>query len=111
MAVCPDNQIFDDTVVAMGPEPASHGPRVREGGPSAEIFGIPLHPPLPQDSHDPQRGVAGESQADATLIPSDDEVDLDGRSGTSFELPLPDARNVIGKGMCVDLAFLGRPRS
>jgi len=92
--------------------------RAREGDPSTAIFGVPLHPSLPQDAHNPQRS-AGEPQADAILIPSDDEFgDLDGRSHTSFESLdglLLDVRNkvksgrVTGIGMCLDLAFLGRP--
>jgi hypothetical protein len=58
------------------------------------------------------------AQADAILIPSDAEFDLDGRSDTSFESIdklLPDAHTkvksacVTGAGMCLDLAFLGRP--
>ena len=54
------------------------------------IFGVPLSPPLPQNAHDPQHSSAGESQKDAILIPSDDELDdkfgdLDGQSDTSFE--------------------------
>lgn len=78
----------------------------------------PLSPPLPQKAHDSQPSSAGGSQADAILIPSDDEFDLDGRSDTSFESIdrfLPDARTkvksacVTGTGMCLDLAFLGRP--
>ncbi|KAK4149901.1 hypothetical protein C8A00DRAFT_46588 [Chaetomidium leptoderma] len=79
------------------------GLRIREGDPSAAICGVPLHPPLPQDAHDPHRGSAGESQADAILIPSDDEFDdLDeGRSDTSFESLdglLLDARNKVQSG-------------
>ena len=79
----------------------------------------PLSPPLPQKAHDSQSSSAGGSQADATLIPSDDEFDdLDGRSDTSFESIdelLPNMRTevesgrVTGAGMCLDLAFLGRP--
>ncbi|KAK3365079.1 hypothetical protein B0T24DRAFT_422315 [Lasiosphaeria ovina] len=71
MAVCLDNQIFYNP----GLEPASCGPRVREGGLSAVIFGVPLSPPLPQNAHDPQHSSAGESQKYAILIPSDDELD------------------------------------
>ncbi|KAK4131671.1 hypothetical protein BT67DRAFT_451539 [Trichocladium antarcticum] len=94
--------------------PASRAFRVQEEGPSAAIFGVSLHPPLPQDAYDLQRGGAGKSQADAILIPSDDEFDdLDGRSDTSFESLdglLPDARNkvksgrVTGTGKGVDAA-------
>ncbi len=88
-----DNQIFYSP-------PASRGFRAQEGDPSAAIFGVSLHPPLPQDVHDPRSGDAGKPQADAILILGDDEFDLDGRFGTSFEWL---AR------MCLDLAFLGRP--
>ena len=118
MPVSLDNQTFYKPPAATGRKPASRGPWVREGGPSAAIFGVPLHPPLLQDVHDPQRGGAGESQADAILIPSDDEFDdLDGRSDTSFEsldeLLLKarkvESGRVTGTGMCLDLAFLGRP--
>ena len=56
-----DNQIFYVPPVAAGPEPASRSLRLREGGPSAAIFRVPLHPPLPQDTHDPQRSSNGES--------------------------------------------------
>ncbi|KAK4113098.1 hypothetical protein N656DRAFT_642230 [Canariomyces notabilis] len=106
MAICLDNQIFY--------EPASRGPRVREGGRSAAIFGVPLHPPLPQDTHDPQGGSVGGSQADAILILSDDEFnDFHGQPDTSFEWLdglLPDARNkgesgrVTSTGKGVDAA-------
>ena len=112
-----DNQIFYVPPVAAGPEPASRGLRLREGGPSAAIFGAPLHLPSLQSMYNPQRGSAGESQADAILIPSDDDDDLDGRSDTSFEsldeLLLKarakvESGRVTGAGMCLDLAFLGR---
>jgi hypothetical protein len=126
---CLDSQIFYVPPVAASPdpagpdpastEPASRGFRVREGNPSAAIFVVPLHPPLPQDAYDPQRGGAGKSQADAILIPSDDEFDdFDGRSNTTFgslDGLQPDSRNkvksgrVTGTGMCLDLEFLGRP--
>ena len=66
-----------------------------------------MHPPLPQDTHDPQRSGAGESQADAILILSDDEFDdLDGRSDTSFGSL--DWLRPTTTGMCLDLAFRGR---
>ncbi|KAK0702718.1 hypothetical protein B0H67DRAFT_452976, partial [Lasiosphaeris hirsuta] len=89
--------------------------------PSAAIFRVPLHLPLPQNAHDPPYGGAGTSRDDAILISSDDESDDDldeGRSDTSFESLnglLLDARNevkfsrVTGTGICLDLAFLGRP--
>lgn len=119
MAVCLDRQIFYVPPVVAGPKPASCGPRVQEEGPSAAIFGVPLHPPLLQNALDPQPSSAGGSQADAILIPTDDEFDdLDGRSDTSFESLdglLSEARNKVqsgcisGTGMCLDLAFLGRP--
>ncbi|KAH6853074.1 hypothetical protein B0I37DRAFT_32 [Chaetomium sp. MPI-CAGE-AT-0009] len=82
MPVSLDNQTFYNPAAATGRKPASRGPRVRKGGPSAAIFGVPLHLPLLQNVHNPQRGGAGESQADTILIPSDDD---DGRSDTSFE--------------------------
>ena len=118
MPVSLDNQTFYNPAAATGRKPASRGPRVRQGGPSIAIFRVPLSPPLPQNAHSPQRSSAGESQADAILIPSDDESgDLDGRSDTSFEsldeLVLK-AHKVesgcdTGTGMCLDLAFLSRP--
>ncbi|KAK4119462.1 hypothetical protein N657DRAFT_684409 [Parathielavia appendiculata] len=86
--VCLDIQIFYNPTVATGPEPASRGPLVRKGKPSAAIFGAPLHPPPPlQDAHDPQHSSAGKSQDNAVLIASggesDDDLD-DGRSNASF---------------------------
>jgi hypothetical protein len=117
MAVCLDRQFFYVPPVVAGPELASRGLLDREGDRSAAIFGVPSHPPLPQNAHDPQRGGAGGPQANAILIP-DDEFDLDCRSDTSFGSLgglLPGARNniescrVTGTGMCLDLAFLGRP--
>ncbi|EAQ84068.1 predicted protein [Chaetomium globosum CBS 148.51] len=100
--------------LSTGPEPESHGLWVRDGDPSAAIFGSPLHPPLPQDAHDPHCRSAGKSQADAILISSDDEFDdLGGRSDTSLKSLdglLPDARNkvksgrVTGTGKGVDAA-------
>jgi hypothetical protein len=73
-----DNQIFYDS-------PTSYNFYVREGDPSAAIFRVSSHPPLLQDVHDPQSGNARKSQADAILIPGDDEFDdLDSRFGTSF---------------------------
>jgi hypothetical protein len=80
--------------------------------------GVPLHPPPPQDVHDPQRGDARESQADVILISSDDEFDLDNRSDKSFESLgglLLEARNAVqprripSTGMRLDLAFPSRP--
>ena len=119
MAICLNNQTFYKPAMATGPKPGTRGLHVRERGPSAAIFGSPLHPPLPRDTHNPQRRCARVSEADVILIPSDDEFDnLDGRSDASFESldgPLPDARNrvesgpVAGTGMCLDLAFLSRP--
>lgn len=122
MAICLDSQIFYNPTVATGPEPASRGPLVRKGNPSAVIFGVPLHPPPPlQDAHDPQRGSAGKSQDNAILVPSDGESDDDlddGRSDTSF-LPLEEllaaahnkvkSGSVISTGMCLNFASLGRP--
>jgi hypothetical protein len=117
MLVSLDNQTFYNPPAATGRKPPSRGPWVREEGPPAAVFGVPLHPPLLQDVHNPQRGGAGESQADAILIPSDDEFDdRDGRSDTSLgslDESLLKAHNVesgrvTGTGMCLDLAFLGR---
>jgi hypothetical protein len=118
-SVCLDSQFFYVPPVAAGPEPASRSLWFQEGAPSKAIFGAPLHPPVPQDAHEPRRGGTGESQADAILIPSDDEFDdLDGRSDTSFESLgglLSDARNKVdsghatGTGMCLDLAIFGTP--
>jgi hypothetical protein len=86
MAVCLNRQIFYVPPVVAGPEPVSCGFWVQEEGPSAAIFGVPLSPPLLQNAHDPQPSSVGGSQADAILIPSDDEFDdLDGRSDTSFK--------------------------
>ncbi|KAK4227047.1 hypothetical protein QBC38DRAFT_444114 [Podospora fimiseda] len=113
MSVSLDNQTFYNPAAATGRKPASRGPRVREGGPSAAIFGVPLSPPLRQNAHDPQCSSAGESQADAILIPSDDDDDLVGRSDTSFEsldeLLLKarakvESGRVTGTGNCVDTA-------
>ncbi|KAK4220449.1 hypothetical protein QBC38DRAFT_527740, partial [Podospora fimiseda] len=113
MSVSLDNQTFYNPAAATGRKPASRGPRVPEGGPSAAIFGVPLSPPLRQNAHDPQCSSAGESQADAILIPSDDDDDLDGRSDTSFkslnELLLKarakvESGRVTGTGNCVDAA-------
>ncbi|KAK4098109.1 hypothetical protein N658DRAFT_544685 [Parathielavia hyrcaniae] len=101
MAVCLDRQIFYVPPVA-GPEPASRGLRVQEEGPSAAIFGALLSPSLLQNAHDPQPNSAGGSQADAILIPTDDEFDdLDGRYDTYFESLdglLSEARNKIQSG-------------
>ena len=69
-----------------------------------------------QSAQDPQPSSAGGSQADAILIPSDDE--FDGRSDASFESLdglLSEARRTVQPGrvsdigMCLDLVFLGRP--
>jgi hypothetical protein len=112
MPVSLDNQTFYNPAAATGRKPASRGSRVRKGGPSAAIFGVPLHLPLLQDVHNPQRGGAGESQADAILIPSDDD---DGRSDTFYEsldellLKKVESGRVTGTGMCLDVVFLGRP--
>ncbi|KAK4096360.1 hypothetical protein N658DRAFT_519247 [Parathielavia hyrcaniae] len=110
ISVCLDSQFFYDPPVAAGPEPASRGLRVQEGGPSKAIFGAPLHPPLPQDAHEPQGGGTGESRADAILIPSDDEFDLDGLSDTSFDSLgglLSDARNKVDSGHTTGTAGKG----
>jgi hypothetical protein len=118
-----ERQSFYSPPVAARPKlaakPASHRPRAQERDPSATTSGVPSHPPLPQDVHDPRSGDVGKSQVEAIVIPSDDEFDLDGRSDTSsFESLgglLSEARNTVqpgrisGTGMCLDLAFLGRP--
>jgi hypothetical protein len=122
MAVSLDNQRFYNPIVATRPEPASRGPLLRKGNPSAASFGAPLHPPPPlQDAHDPQRGSAGKSQPNAILIPSDGESDDDlddGRSDTSYpplEELLAAAHNkvqsgsVVSTGVCLNFASLGRP--
>jgi hypothetical protein len=118
MAVSLDRQIFYVPPTAAGPKLASRGFRAQEGDPSIPTSRVPSHPLLPQDVHDPQSGDTGKSQAEAILIPSDDEFDLDSRSDTSFESLgglLSEARNTVqpgcisGTGMCLDLAFLGRP--
>jgi hypothetical protein len=113
-----ERQFFYTPPAAADPKLASRGFRAQERDPSATTSGVPSHPPLPQDVHDPQSGDAGMSQADAILIPSDDEFDLDARSDTSFRSlgrPLSEACNTVqpgrisGTGMCLDLAFPGRP--
>lgn len=119
MPVSLENQTFYNPAAATGRKPANRGPRVREGGPFAAILKVPLSPPLPQEAHDFQPSSAGGSQADAILIPSDDEFDdLDGRSDISFESIdklLPNARTKVesgrvnGAGMCVNLTLLGGP--
>ncbi|KAK3933756.1 hypothetical protein QBC46DRAFT_431472 [Diplogelasinospora grovesii] len=111
-----DRQIFYTPPVAAGPEPVSRGLLVRKGDPSTAIFEAPLHPPPPQDAHDPRRGCTGKLRDDAVLIPSDDESDddLDGsRSDTSFP-PLDEllaaacnevkSGSVVGTGKSVDAA-------
>jgi hypothetical protein len=72
-----------------------------------------------QSAQDLQPSSAGGSQADAILIPTDDEPDdLDGRSDVSFESLdglLSEARDKVQPGrvsdigMCLDLTLSGRP--
>ncbi|KAK4031314.1 hypothetical protein C8A01DRAFT_21447, partial [Parachaetomium inaequale] len=98
--------------VGAGLELASRGFRVREGDPSAAISGVSLYPPLLQDGYDPQSGDVGKSQADAILIPSEDEFDLDSRSDISFESLdglLPDTRNKVKSGCVTGTGMCGRP--
>lgn len=116
---CLDSQIAYVPPIAADPKPASRVFGVQEGAPSLAILMIPLHPPLPQDTHDPQSGSARESPADAILIRSDDKSsDLDSRSDTSFESLYELITDVCNKvapgrvawtGMCLDLTFFGRP--
>ncbi|KAK3312479.1 DHS-like NAD/FAD-binding domain-containing protein [Apodospora peruviana] len=71
-------------------------------GPSAAIFGVPLHLPLLESAQNPPRGV-GTSTDDAILISSDDESDDDldeGRSDTSFESLDGLLRNARNKVKC-----------
>ncbi len=113
-----ERQLFYTPPVAAGPKLASHGFRAQERDPSATTSGVPSHPPLSQDVHDPRSGDAGKSQVEAIVIPSDGEFDLDSRSDTSFASLgrlLSEARNTVqpgrisSTGMCLDFAFLGRP--
>lgn len=113
-----ERQFFYVPPAAAPPKLASHSFRAREGDPSATTSGVPSHPPLLQDVHDPRSGNTGKSQVEAIVIPSDDESDPDSRSDTSFESLgglLSKARNTVqparisGTGMCLDLAFLGWP--
>ncbi len=113
-----ERQFFYTPPAAADPKLASCGFRAQERDPSATTTGVPSHPPLLQDVHDSQSGNAGKSQADAILILSDDEFDLDSRSNTSFESLdglLQDARNkvqsgcITSAGICLDLAFPSRP--
>ena len=113
-----ERQFFYTPPAAADPKLASRGFRAQEREPSVTISRVLSHPPLPQDMHNPQSGNTGKSQADAILIRSDNEFDLNGRSNISFKSLdglLPDARNkvqsgrITGVGICLDLAFLGRP--
>ncbi|KAK4149623.1 hypothetical protein C8A00DRAFT_37779 [Chaetomidium leptoderma] len=82
------NQVSYVLPVVAGIEPASRGLRLREGGPFAPVFGVPLRPPPLQSTHDPPRGSVGDSWDNAISISSDHEYDDDlddGRSDTSFE--------------------------
>ena len=103
--ICLNKQIFYVPPGAVDPGPASRGLPVREGDPSVAISGLALHPSLPQDAHDPQRGGAGTSQDDAILIPSDDESISPGWLRHTVK-----SSRVAGIGMYLDLAFLCRPR-
>ena len=117
-----ERQCFYTPPAAANPKLASRGFRAQERDPSATTSGLPSHPPLPQDVHDPQSGNAGKSQVEVISIPSDDEFDPDSQFNISFESfeslgwLLSEAQNTVqpgrvaGTGMCLDLAFLGRPR-
>lgn len=118
--VCLDSQVFYKPPAAEVPKPVSRGFQVRNGNPSAAILGPPLRLPLPQDAHDAQYGLTGESWHHAVLIPSDDEPDdnvlVGGLSDMSFPpldefLPTAckelESRSVVSAGMCLNLASLG----
>ena len=118
MEISLEHQFFYTPPSAAGPKLANRGFRAQERDPSTTTSRVPSHPPPPQDVHDPQSGDARELQAEAILISSDDEFDLDNRSDTSFKSLgglLSEARNTVQPGrismtgMCLDLAFLGRP--
>ncbi|KAH6612788.1 hypothetical protein B0J18DRAFT_414159 [Chaetomium sp. MPI-SDFR-AT-0129] len=80
-----DRQVFYTPAAAAVPKPASCGPRAREERPPAAILGVSLTPSPLQSAQDLQPSSARGSQADAILIPTDNELnDLDGRSDISF---------------------------
>jgi hypothetical protein len=119
MDISLEHQFFYTPPVVARPKPTSCGPRAREERPHAAILRVPLSPSPMQSTQDPQPSSAGGSQADAILIPTDDEPDdLDGRSDVSFESfdrLLSEARDTVqpgrvsDTGMCLDLAPPGRP--
>ncbi len=118
MEISLEHQFFYAPPAAAGPKLASRSFRAQERDPSTTTSRVPSRPPPPQDVHDPQSGDAGKPQVEVILIPSDDKFNLDSRSDISFKSLgrlLSEAHNTVepgrisGTGMCLDLAFLGRP--